>query len=107
MTLRNWSENVEFTSAPIHAPQTVEELQELVRASSKVRAFGSRHSFNDIAAITAQVDAAQDQPPQLPTEQASWAYISLERLDAPVTFDPVRGAVTCPAGITYGELCPI
>ena len=35
MSLRNWSENIRFSSAPFHAPQTVEELQEIVRASRK------------------------------------------------------------------------
>ena len=30
MTVLNWSENVEFSFAPIYAPQTMEELQELV-----------------------------------------------------------------------------
>ena len=108
MSLRNWSENVEFSSAPIHAPQSVEELQELVRASRKVKVLGARHSFNDIAAIDAQVNANQgDQgTAQAVPDKNSWAYISLEELDSPVTFDSARGTVTCGAGITYGELCP-
>ena len=59
MIIRNWSENVEFSSAPIYAPHSVEELQELVRASRKVKVLGARHSFNDIAAIDAQVDVNQ------------------------------------------------
>ena len=56
MPLRNWSENVQFSSAPIHAPKTIEELQEIVGASRKVRVLGARHSFNDVAAIDAQVE---------------------------------------------------
>ena len=95
MEIRNWAENVEFSSAPIYAPQTVEELQERVRASRKVRALGARHSFNDIAAFD-----AQDRPDPSPS-----AYISLDQLDAPVAFDPARGTVTCGAGVTYGQLC--
>ena len=43
MPLRNWSENVQFSSAPIHAPKTIEELQEIVGASRKVRVLGARH----------------------------------------------------------------
>ncbi len=103
MEKHNWAGNIEFASAQIHTPQTVEELQELVRASRKVKALGARHSFNDIAAITEQAD----EPQQQALEPSPWAYISLDRLDAPVTFDHARGTVTCSAGITYGELCPL
>ncbi len=107
MTLRNWSENVQFSAAKVYAPQTVEELQELVRASRKVRVLGSRHSFNDIAAIDAQIDASQDgkTAAQDPPDPASSAHVSVERLDIPVTFDPKRNTVTCGANITYGDLC--
>ena len=103
MSLRNWSENIRFSSAPFHAPQTVEELQEIVRASRKVRVLGARHSFNDLAAIDGQADG--DPETHEPVEESSWAYISLEKLNAPVTFDSSSGTVTCGAGITYGELC--
>ncbi|MDE0143757.1 MAG: FAD-binding protein [Caldilineaceae bacterium] len=102
MALRNWSENILFSSAPIHEPQTVEQLQEIVRASRKVRVLGARHSFNDAAAIDAQVDVDGTQEVN---EDTSAAYISLEQLEAPLEFDSERGTVTCNAGITYGELC--
>lgn len=95
MLQHNWAGNIEFGAAQVHAPQTVEELQELVRGSRKVKVVGSGHSFNNIA------DTADTQ-------------ISLERLageratpSAQVTFDHARGTVTCSAGITYGELCPL
>ena len=104
MTPRNWSENIRFASAPVHAPGTVEELQEIVRASKKVRVLGARHSFNDAAALDAQVDVDGTQEV---TGDPSWAYISLEQLDSPVAFDHERGTVTCSGGITYGELCTI
>ena len=103
MPLRNWSENVQFSSGPIHAPHTIEEVQEIVRASRKVRVLGARHSFNDVAAIDAQVDDASGTQGQ--AENSSWAYISLEKLNAPVEISSERGTVTCGGGITYGELC--
>ena len=103
MPLRNWSENVQFSSAPIHAPETIEELQEIVEASRKVRVLGARHSFNDVAAIDAQVEDATEGQGQ--AEDSAWAYISLENLNVPTEFDSRRGTVTCNAGITYGELC--
>lgn len=104
MTLRNWSENIRFASAPVHAPRSLEELQEIVRASRKVRVLGTRHSFNDAAAIDAQVDVDGTQEVQ---EDPSGAYISLEHLNAPLEFDHERGTVTCNGGITYGELCTL
>ena len=102
MSQRNWSENIRFASAEIHAPRTVEALQEIVRTSRKVRVLGARHSFNDAAAIDAQVDVDGTQEV---TGDPSWAYISLENLDAPLEFDHESGTVTCSGGITYGELC--
>ena len=104
MTLRNWSENIRFASAPVHEPRSVEELQEIVRASRKVRVLGARHSFNDAAAIDAQVDVDGTQEVE---EDSSGAYISLEELNAPLEFDHERGTVTCNGGITYGELCTL
>ena len=73
------------------------------RASRKVKVLGTRHSFNDVAAIDAQVDDAAVTQGQ--TENSSWAYISLEQLNAPVEIDSERSTVTCGGGITYGELC--
>ena len=102
MTLRNWSENILFSSARVHMPTTVEALQEIVSDSSKVRVLGARHSFNDAAAIDAQVDVDGTQEV---TGDPSWAYISLENLDTPLELDRERGTVTCSGGITYGELC--
>lgn len=104
MTLRNWSENIRFVSAPVHEPRSVEALQEIVRASRKVRVLGARHSFNDAAAIDAQVDVDGTQEVH---EDPSGAYISLEQLNAPLEFDHERGTVTCNGGITYGELCTL
>ena len=107
MTVLNWSENVEFSIAPVYAPQTVEELQELVLASRKVKVLGARHSFNDIAAFDGQINAGRGgkSPAQDSFDASSCAYISLERSDVPITFDCARQTVTCSAGITYGELC--
>ena len=49
---RNWAGNYTYSAARYHAPETVEQLQELVSRSSKLRALGSRHSFNGIADTT-------------------------------------------------------
>ena len=47
----NWAGNASFASA-LEAPRSVEELQELVAASEKLRVLGTGHSFNRIADST-------------------------------------------------------
>jgi xylitol oxidase len=66
----------------IHRPTTLEQLQEIVAAARQVRAVGSWHSFNDIAAAEEQV--------------------SLAALPADVVVE--GGTVSFGAGMTYGEL---
>ena len=82
----NWAGNYTYLARALHYPQTVEQAQELVRRSSKIKVLGSRHSFNGIA----------DSPGDL---------ISLERLDRVFLLDRQRMTVTVDAGIRYGQLC--
>jgi len=49
MVLRNWAGNVTYSAARLHEPRTVEELQEIVARSPRLRALGTGHSFNRIA----------------------------------------------------------
>ena len=85
--MRNWAGNHEYLALKIHAPRSVDELRELVARSPKVRALGTRHSFNDIA----------DTPGEL---------ISLEHFDRVVKFDldGPRPSVTVQGCATYGKL---
>jgi xylitol oxidase len=46
--LRNWAGNHTYTAAALHQPQTLTELQALLRAARSVRAIATRHSFTDI-----------------------------------------------------------
>ena len=84
-TQRNWAGNYTYSAARLHYPETVEQVQDLVSRSAKVRALGSRHSFNDIA----------DTPEDL---------ISLARLDRVVALDRERSTVTVEGGARYGQL---
>jgi xylitol oxidase len=68
----------------IHRPSTLEEVREIVAAAGKVRALGSRHSFNDIAAAPEQV--------------------SLSALPPDIAVDRAARTVSCGGGVTYGEL---
>ena len=47
--MRNWSGTYEYTAASVEAPTSVEDVQALVARSPKIRALGTRHSFNDLA----------------------------------------------------------
>ena len=81
----NWAGNYTYRAAQIHQPETVEQIQELVARSHKVKALGTRHSFNDIA----------DSPGDL---------ISLEHFDKVIALDRERRTVTVEAGVRYGQL---
>jgi len=82
---RNWAGNIEYSAARWHWPESVEQVQELVRASRQLRVVGSRHSFNPIA----------DSPADM---------LSLERLPEIVTVDAARLSATVSAGLRYGRL---
>ena len=82
---KNWAGNYAYSAARLHYPETVEQVQELVRRCSMLKALGSRHSFNRIANTPGDI-------------------ISLERFDKIVTIDHERRTVTVEAGVRYGHL---
>ena len=49
MVEQNWAGNVVYSADHFHEPTSVASVQSIVAASTKVRAVGSRHSFNAIA----------------------------------------------------------
>ena len=83
---QNWAGNITYSAARLHRPATLEQVQELVSRSNKVRVLGSRHSFNEIA------DCNED-------------LISLEQLDRVIALDRERHTVTIEGGVRYGPLC--
>ena len=82
----NWAGNYFYHAQQIHQPETVEQIQEIVRRSNKLKALGTRHSFNEIA------DSSGD-------------LISLKHFDRILGLDRERRTVTVEAGVRYGELC--
>jgi xylitol oxidase len=82
----NWAGNYTYNATSLHYPETTEQLQALVAGSSKLKALGSRHSFNDIA------DTPEDQ-------------ISFERFEQTIEINREHHTVTVAAGVRYGELC--
>src|SRR5215204_5913060 len=85
-TLQNWSGHHTFSATSFQQPESIEELQEIVSRSRKVKVYGARHSFNNIADSTETL-------------------VSLEKLDQTLVIDPVNKSVTVSGGITYGQLC--
>jgi xylitol oxidase len=81
----NWAGNYTYRAARWHRPKTVEQVQELVARSSKLKAVGTRHSFNDIA------DSSGD-------------LVSLEQFNQILELDPEHRTVTVETGVRYGEL---
>jgi alditol oxidase len=49
MAATNWAGNHTYRALTVHAPSTVEQVQEIVSARPRIRVLGSRHSFSDIA----------------------------------------------------------
>src|SRR6266568_474917 len=45
----NWAGNITYSTDHVHTPANVDEVREVVKSCSKLRALGSRHSFNTIA----------------------------------------------------------
>ena len=84
--LSNWAGNLQYSTANVHYPRTVEQVQELVARHRKLRALGSRHSFNTIA------DSTDNQ-------------LSTKELNKVVSLDKTIHTVTVEAGMKYGELC--
>lgn len=82
----NWAGNITYSTDRLHTPGSIEEVRQVVNSCAKVRALGSRHSFNTIA------DSTQNQ-------------VSLKRLDK-MTLDEKARTVTVEAGVTYGVLSP-
>ena len=45
----NWAGNLTYSADAIHHPTSVAEVQQLVDRHSRLKALGTRHSFNIIA----------------------------------------------------------
>jgi xylitol oxidase len=84
MSATNWAGNYVYRARQIHAPSSVEELQETVSRLGRVRVLGSRHSFSGIA------DSAQ--------------LVSLERIESEIVIDRRAMTVAFGGALRYGEL---
>lgn len=85
--LKNWAGNLQYSTSNVFYPNTVEQVQDIVKKCNKLKALGSRHSFNMIA------DSTENQ-------------LSLKELNKVVSIDKASNTVTVEAGVRYGELAP-
>ena len=83
--LRNWSGTYRFTARAVIEARTVADVQRAVAAGGRVRAVGTRHSFNDLADNAATLVSVTAIPPD------------------PVIDEAAR-TVTAGAGMPYGTL---
>ena len=84
---QNWAGNITYSTDHVLTPATADEVRSVVKSCNKLRALGSRHSFNRIA------DSTQNQ-------------ISLEHLNQ-IDIDDRARTVTVGAGVRYGQLAPV
>ena len=82
----NWAGNYRFRAARLHRPVTIDALRRLVAVTPKIRAVGSRHSFNGIA----------DSP--------GGDMVDLAGIDPDFAIDRGRMAVTVGGGTSYATL---
>lgn len=85
MTGTNWAGNLTYGASALLEPASVDELCAAVASAPRVRALGTRHSFNRIADTTG-------------------VQVSTATLPALVEVDPTAREVTVSAGLRYGEL---
>ncbi|MGZ6523138.1 MAG: FAD-binding protein, partial [Bacteroidia bacterium] len=50
--LKNWAGNITYSTGNVFYPTTTEEVQQLVKNHSKIKALGTKHCFNRIADST-------------------------------------------------------
>lgn len=79
-----WAGNYAYRASRLHEPESIDELRRTVASAPKIRALGTRHSFNAIA--------------------DSDELVSLERLPREIKIDPDARTVTVGAAVKYGHL---
>lgn len=80
-----WSGCHAYSAGELLLPDSMEQLQQTVAATSRIRALGTRHSFNDVA-------------------DTSGSLVSVRGLPEHFELDDVAGTVTVSGGTSYGRV---
>lgn len=83
--MRNWAGNIDFGTAQVSRPDSVDALRRTVAGSERIRALGARHSFSDVLATTGGLVRLDGLPPKVET-------------------DPASGTATVTAGMRYADV---
>ncbi len=86
-SLSNWAGNLQYSTNNVYYPKTVEEVQEVVKRCKKIKALGSKHSFNTIA-------------------NSKDNFLSLGDLNKVVSLDKANNTITVESGTRYGDFAP-
>ncbi|WP_457973567.1 D-arabinono-1,4-lactone oxidase [Arthrobacter sp. D1-17] len=84
--MKNWAGNLDYASTDVQRPESVAELAKLVAGSSRIKALGSRHSFNRVA-------------------DTDGVHVLLDALPQRIELTPERQTVQVSGGVSYGALC--
>jgi xylitol oxidase len=82
----NWAGNHAYAAGHVLKPATVEQVCEVVAEAPRIKALGTRHSFNDIA------------------DFAGGVQLSLAGVDVPIEIDRAAATVTIGGATRYGDL---
>jgi len=85
VTIQTWAGTYSFTAPRLVEASTVDEVRDLVAAGGRVRALGTRHSFNDLADTTGTL-------------------VTVTGIPADPVLDEDARTVTVGAGTRYGVL---
>lgn len=80
----NWSGTYRYRAELVHRPSSIDELRRLVTTRERLRAVGTRHSFNDVG------DSAE--------------LVSTADLPGAPELDAANRRVRVPGGLRYGDL---
>ena len=86
--MKNWAGNFQYGAKEILAPRSLDELQSMVEGNARIRAIGSRHSFNNLA-------------------DSQEVLLTTEKLRKVIEIESSKSEVTVEGGIRYGDLAPI
>ncbi len=82
---KNWAGNITYQCSQLHRPSSVAGLQALVAGTGRIRALGTRHSFNGLA-------------------DSQGALVSMTGLPPVIEVDSAAATVKVAAGVRYAEL---
>ncbi|MFF1254869.1 FAD-binding protein [Pseudarthrobacter sp. NPDC058329] len=84
--MKNWAGNLEYSSATVERPESLAELARIVEQAGRVKALGSRHSFNRVG-------------------DTDGVHVLLDALPRHIALNREDGTVKVSGGVSYGALC--